>query len=83
MQEFAVEAIDPKKMVDTNGAGDAFVGGFLAQLVQCRSYCICIKCGIYCAREVIQRSGCTFEGKPQFNCWGIGITMYLLYILYI
>jgi len=30
--EFAVKDIDHSFIVDTNGAGDAFVGGFLAQL---------------------------------------------------
>jgi sugar/nucleoside kinase (ribokinase family) len=32
--EFAVDAISADKIIDTNGAGDAFVGGFLSQLVQ-------------------------------------------------
>ena len=30
---YAPEPIDPKSIVDTNGAGDAFAGGFLAKLV--------------------------------------------------
>ncbi|XP_043262408.1 adenosine kinase 2 [Colletes gigas] len=56
-----------EKVVDTNGAGDAFVGGFLAQLVQDKSINVCIKCGIWAATEIIQRSGCTYEGKPNFT----------------
>ena len=32
MTEYAVDAVE--NIVDTNGAGDAFVGGFLSQLVQ-------------------------------------------------
>ncbi|XP_033308409.1 adenosine kinase 2 isoform X2 [Bombus vancouverensis nearcticus] len=54
------------KVVDTNGAGDAFVGGFLAQLVQGKSIEVCIKCGIWAATQIVQRSGCTYEGKPDF-----------------
>ena len=36
-KEFPVEKLDAAKIVDTNGAGDAFVGGYLAQLVQVRN----------------------------------------------
>nr|XP_029736206.1 adenosine kinase-like isoform X1 [Aedes albopictus]XP_029736207.1 adenosine kinase-like isoform X2 [Aedes albopictus] len=42
--EFPVEKLSADQIVDTNGAGDAFVGGFLAQLVQERSFDTCIKC---------------------------------------
>jgi adenosine kinase len=28
--EYPVEALPKEKIVDTNGAGDAFVGGFMA-----------------------------------------------------
>ncbi|GFZ11386.1 adenosine kinase 2 [Actinidia rufa] len=31
---FPVILLPKEKLVDTNGAGDAFVGGFLSQLVQ-------------------------------------------------
>lgn len=64
--EVPVDKLDADKIVDTNGAGDAFVGGFLAQLVQKKSYVDCIKCGIWAATQIIQRSGCTFEGKPTY-----------------
>ena len=32
--EFPVRDLTKEQIVDTNGAGDAFVGGFLAQYVQ-------------------------------------------------
>ncbi|XP_049292600.1 uncharacterized protein LOC125768656 [Anopheles funestus] len=66
IREFPVHKLAPEEMVDTNGAGDAFVGGFLAQLLQGRSVDVCIKCGVWAAREIIQRSGCTFDGEPSF-----------------
>ncbi|XP_026671491.1 adenosine kinase 2 isoform X2 [Ceratina calcarata] len=56
-----------EKVVDTNGAGDAFVGGFLAQLIQGRNIEVCVKCGIWAATQIVQRSGCTYEGKPDFT----------------
>lgn len=65
--EFPVRAIPEEKLVDTNGAGDAFAGGFLAQMVLDQSYDVCIKCGIWTASEIVQRSGCTFEGVATFK----------------
>lgn len=66
VEEFPVERISPEKVVDTNGAGDAFVGGFLAYYIQQSPLDVCIRCGIWAASQIIQRSGCTFDGKPQF-----------------
>lgn len=56
-----------EKVIDTNGAGDAFVGGFLAQLIQGKNIDVCVKCGIWAATQIVQRSGCTYEGKPDFT----------------
>ncbi|XP_076680275.1 adenosine kinase 2 isoform X1 [Andrena cerasifolii] len=64
--EFPAIKLPEEKVVDTNGAGDAFVGGFLAQLIQGKSIEVCIKCGIWAATQIVQRSGCTYEGKPNF-----------------
>ena len=58
-------------IVDTNGAGDAFVGGFLAKLSQSeaksepRDLDACIRAAQSAARVVIQRSGCTFPSFPD------------------
>ena len=51
---------------DTNGCGDAFVGGFLAQLVQGRSIDECIRCGRYAARYVIQQWGCSLPDASHY-----------------
>lgn len=67
INEFNVDKLERDQVVDTNGAGDAFVGGFLAQYIQKKSIDICIRCGIWAARQIIQRSGCTFEGIPDFK----------------
>ena len=48
-------------------AGDAFVGGFLSQLVQEKSIDECARAACYAANVVIQRSGCTYPEKPDFN----------------
>ncbi|XP_067140037.1 uncharacterized protein Adk2 [Centruroides vittatus] len=65
--EFPVKSLSPEELVDSNGAGDAFVGGFLAQLIQGKPIATCIKCGIYTAQEVIMQSGCTVSGVCKFR----------------
>ncbi|XP_071377424.1 adenosine kinase isoform X1 [Centroberyx affinis] len=67
VETFPVLEIDPKNIVDTNGAGDAFVGGFLSELVQDKALDQCVKAGHYAANVIIRRAGCTFPDKPDFN----------------
>jgi adenosine kinase len=55
--EYAVDPLAKELLVDTNGAGDAFVGGFLAQLVQGNSIADAVSAGHYAARYIIQQSG--------------------------
>ncbi|KAL0333372.1 UNVERIFIED_CONTAM: Adenosine kinase [Sesamum angustifolium] len=63
----SVIPLPKEKLVDTNGAGDAFVGGFLSQLVQERSIEDCVRAGCYAANVIIQRPGCTYPEKPEFK----------------
>ena len=65
--EVPVKAIDPKIIKDTNGCGDAFVGGFLSQLVQGKPISECVRCGSYAAKVVIQNYGCTYPEHPDFS----------------
>ncbi|KAI9584132.1 hypothetical protein GQX74_010467 [Glossina fuscipes] len=67
IKDFPVEKLTPKQIVDTNGAGDAFVGGFLAQYIIKKPLDVCVDCGIWAAAQIIQQSGCTFKGKPTFR----------------
>ncbi|XP_065263472.1 adenosine kinase isoform X3 [Emys orbicularis] len=64
---FPVLDSDQSEIIDTNGAGDAFVGGFLSQLVYDRPLTECIRAGHYAANVIIKRSGCTFPEKPDFH----------------
>lgn len=64
--EFPAEKLPADRIVDTNGAGDAFVGGFLAQYVQGRPLDVAVRCGIWAATHIIQRSGCTLPDKMDF-----------------
>jgi len=63
---FPVDALPRELLVDTNGAGDAFVGGFLSQFAKDKSLSECVRAGNFAARVVIQRSGCTFPKECSF-----------------
>ncbi|CAD5330680.1 unnamed protein product [Arabidopsis thaliana] len=67
VKKYPVIPLSKEKLVDTNGAGDAFVGGFMSQLVKEKSIEECVKAGCYASNVVIQRSGCTYPEKPDFN----------------
>ena len=64
--EYPVAKIEKEKIVDLNGAGDAFVGGFLSQYVNGADEAICVAAGTYAAQYMIQRAGTKLEGKPTF-----------------
>jgi adenosine kinase len=65
--EFNVKPLTKEQLVDTNGAGDAFVGGFLAQYIQGKSVADCIECGNYAAHAIIQQQGCTFPDHCDYH----------------
>lgn len=57
----SLDKIDKDKIVDTNGAGDSFVGAFYSAMVQGKSVIDAVKEGNKLAGHVVQRSGCTFD----------------------
>ena len=54
-------------LVDTNGAGDAFVGGFLYGMATGKTDAQCAEAGHFAAGTIIQRAGCTFPDKCDFK----------------
>lgn len=64
--EYPIVPIDPRLIKDTNGCGDAFVGGFMSQLAQGKSIKDCLRCGFYASKVVIQHFGCNYPDKPDF-----------------
>jgi len=66
-REYPVKLLPPEKIVDFNGAGDAFVGGFLSQLLTNQEEKICVAAATYCAQYIIQTSGTKLVGKPNFK----------------
>ncbi|KAK4523523.1 hypothetical protein GAYE_PCTG69G1419 [Galdieria yellowstonensis] len=67
IKEYPIIPIEASNIVDTNGAGDAFVGGFLSGLAKGLTLDDCIARGHYAANVIIQRPGCTFPEKPNFK----------------
>merc|ERR1711976_977999 len=66
-KEYAITAIPQDKLVDTNGAGDAYVGGFLAALSKGLAVEECCKAGAYSAGVIVQHSGTQFPAKPDYS----------------
>jgi len=64
---YPVTKLPAEKIKDTNGAGDAFVGGFLSQYIQGKHLDTCVEGGIWAAAQVIQNLGCTFPKKNTFE----------------
>lgn len=64
--ESRIIPIAPEDILDTNGAGDAWVGAFLSQLVQGKTVKESLRGGHYAANVIIKRSGCTFPDKSNF-----------------
>jgi adenosine kinase len=60
-----VKPIPQEAIVDLNGAGDAFVGGFLAAYAVGRPVERCCDVGNYAAGVIIQHDGCTYPEKPE------------------
>jgi adenosine kinase len=67
VQFFEITPLAPEKIVDTNGAGDAYVGGFLAALSKGLSMEKCCQAGAYSASVIVQQSGCTYPPAPNYS----------------
>jgi len=63
-----VPPVPKEEIVDVNGAGDAFVGGLLSQLVQGKSSATAVAAGHYAASVIIRVGGTVLSGTPNFSC---------------
>jgi adenosine kinase len=64
---FKVPSWDTKDIVDTNGCGDSFVGGFLAAYLLDRPVPECVAAGNKLASRVAKQVGCNFPEKIDFG----------------
>lgn len=67
VKSYPVIKLAKEQLVDTNGAGDAFVGGYLSQLILGKDTAESVRAGNYAANVIIQRSGCTFPAESSFE----------------
>jgi len=67
VQRFEVPTVPKEEIVDANGAGDAFVGGFLSQYIQGKTIKACCSAGNFAARRVLGVSGTALHGKPNWS----------------
>ena len=78
-RKIEVVPLPKEEVVDTNGAGDSFVGGFISGIYDGLDVDNCVKRGNKIACEVVKRSGCTFP--ENFSLWCLCITPFFLYKL--
>lgn len=64
-KEYPVIPLADGELVDENGAGDAYVGGFLAGLAQGWAEKQCFAAASYCAWVVIRRHGCALPETKE------------------
>jgi len=62
---YPIIKLEKAQLVDTNGAGDSYVGGFLAGLCGGKDIAECAKMGAYAACEIVQVSGCQIPETPK------------------
>lgn len=67
VEEFPIEKLDQSLIVDSNGAGDAFVAGFLCGLVYGKSINDCVSCANFVARSILMMPGCTFPEGHKYT----------------
>jgi len=65
VKEYSVERIDEKEIADTNGAGDAFAGGFLAGLVEGKDLDTCVKMASWLAKLSLTQTGADYPHPKQ------------------
>ena len=65
VKEYSVHAINTEDICDTNGAGDAFAGGFCAGVVQGESLEKCIEMGHWLARLSLKELGPSYVHPPS------------------
>ena len=63
-RKYPILPMTPEEIVDTNGAGDAWVGGFIAARATGKNLEDSCKAAAYAAKVVIGRSGCTMPEAP-------------------
>jgi adenosine kinase len=67
IQEWAVLPIKKEEIVDLNGAGDAFMGGFIAALAHNKPLAKCMETANACAHQILQVPGTQYPKTCNHN----------------
>ena len=69
VREIPVPVLEPQLIRDTNGAGDAFVGGFIAALAREDSLTVtdCVLAAVKVAQSVLKSPGCCFNNVSDVS----------------
>jgi adenosine kinase len=70
VEEYGIIPCDPSELVDTTGAGDSFVGGFLAGLAKGVALVECIAHANYAANTIVKRPGCKLPKQANYKWRG-------------
>lgn len=66
-KEHEFDVLPASEIVDLNSAGDSFAGGYLAATALGYDHEVAMKAAFYCARYIIQESGCSFTHPNEFE----------------
>lgn len=72
VSNYIPDLIEPDQIVDSNGAGDSFAGGFLAGYLLGFPMDRAVALGHASASVVLKHSGCTFPPVPPFEVHHVG-----------
>ena len=64
---FSPDYVNERDIKDTNGAGDAFAGGFLSKYMPGKPLEECMKAGHWAAALVIQKRGCQYPSECLYQ----------------
>jgi len=67
LTKYTVPPVPADEIVDANGAGDAFVGGYLSQLVRGKDIEKCVAGAHHAAGKILRVSGTVLKGSPEFE----------------
>lgn len=66
VRQFEVPQLAPESIIDTNGAGDAFTAGFMADYIQTMSVDSAVKSALKAAAYIIGRSGFSLGNHEDY-----------------